>query len=494
MKKKLLQADVFVKYVCLFALFVFTGYSVLAQANPRLTSVAPEDDLATVTITNFGDMAIDMSDYWLCLRPGTYRQISTLNPVGNVTVMPSETVTVSYNVDVGVADDGLSLYVPDTPTNGGFGTASNLIDFVQWGGSGNIRESLAVQQGVWGTGDFIVGSGPYTYSGNGTENGVNFWNACTVDAVAIQLVGGGTEISTCAGDGADDLIDVEVVGTGVGTNNGWVITDNATGEILGLPAAPPFNLEGAGAGICGVWYIRYEDGLTGLTVGADVAGLSGCFDLSNPVLVDRSGVDGAAIQLVGGGTEISTCAGDGADDLINVEVVGTGVGTNNGWVITDNATGEILGLPAAPPFNLEGAGAGVCAVWYIRYEDGLTGLTVGADVAGLSGCFDLSNPVLVNRFTDGDCTLSVSDFDNLGVSIFPIPAKDVLSVQINDVVLGDVDIQLFNMLGQQVKANNGVKSSDAILMNVSDLQSGLYVLYVVNEAGRSASVQQIVIE
>ena len=41
--------------------------------------------------------------------------------------------------------------------------------------------------------------------------------------------------------------------------------------------------------------------------------------------------------------------------------------------ITDEV-GNILGLPAGPPFNLEGAGSGVCSIWYLVWDGNLEGL------------------------------------------------------------------------------------------------------------------------
>jgi len=121
-------------------------------------------------------------------------------------------------------------------------------------------------------------------------------------------------------------------------------------------------------------------------------------------------VDAVAIEITDTGeTETSICTGDGIPDPIEVTIVGDGVGTNNGWVITDDATGEILTLPMAPPFDLDGIDPGVCAIWYIRYEDGLIGLDMGANVADLDGCFDLSNPILVDRVTEGDVCPPIND-------------------------------------------------------------------------------------
>ena len=248
---------------------------------------------------------------------------------------------------------------------------------------------LAVGQNISGLTGCFDFSNPITVTRNDPEGG----------NLAISGTGT-TSITICAGDGMADDIAVDLTGTIRGTNGTYVITDNVTGNILGLPSAGPFNLEGAGAGVCDIWYLRYEDGLTGLTVGQDVSGLTGCFDFSNAITVNREGVNGGAIQLAGTtDTATSICVGEGTDDLIAVEFVDAGVlsGTNGTYVITDNATGNILGIPAAGPFNLEGAPTGVCDIWYLRYETGLTGLAMGQNISGLSGCYDLSNAVAVTR-------------------------------------------------------------------------------------------------
>jgi len=116
-----------------------------------------------------------------------------------------------------------------------------------------------------------------------------------------------------------------------------------------------------------------------------------CFDLSNPITVYRSEpADAAAIEITGSGETVASICVDGTPDPIDVSIVGTGTGDNNGWVITDSATGEILGLPPGPPFDLDGAGTGVCDIWYIRYATGTTGIAAGNNVSDIEGCFDRS--------------------------------------------------------------------------------------------------------
>ena len=224
-----------------------------------------------------------------------------------------------------------------------------------------------------------------------TENDVYLVDGCTCEGSPIVVDGG--EITTedateiCAGDGIGDPIDVTLTGA-EGNNSAWVITDDNL-NILGLPASPPFDLEGAGEGVCLIWHLSYEDGLTGVEMGLNTADLEGIYDLSNPITVVRNGVAGGEITTTDA-TEI--CAGDGIGDPIDVTLTGE-VGANSGWIITDDNL-NILGLPASPPFDLEGAGEGVCLIWHVSYEDGLVGAEMGLNAADLEGCYDLSNPIL----------------------------------------------------------------------------------------------------
>lgn len=227
-------------------------------------------------------------------------------------------------------------------------------------------------------------SNPYTVY----RNGVNGGTISTNDPTHI-----------CAGDGQADPIDVYVEGA-EGPNAAWVITDDA-GKILALPAAPPFDFEGAGEGVCLIWYLRYEGPLQGLEMGMNANDFRGCFDLSNPITVYRDGVEGGHLTTAGGMTEKTICAGDGISDAFDVSLTGAS-GANSAWVITDDAL-NILALPPAPPFDLEGAGAGTCLIWHLSFEDGLMGAAVGMNAANLEGCFDLSNPITVYRETGNDC-------------------------------------------------------------------------------------------
>ncbi|OAV44365.1 hypothetical protein A3850_007595 [Lewinella sp. 4G2] len=234
---------------------------------------------------------------------------------------------------------------------------------------------------------------------------------CSENGGTLALEDGGDALTICAGDGIEDPFNVVVSDTSA-TNFTYVITDE-TGEILGLPMAQPFDLEGAGDGVCLLWSLAFDDEFEVPAVGDNALQLSGCFDLSdNFITITRlSGEEcpttdctasGGAIAFADStGAEITICADDGEDDLINVTVENA-EGDSMRYIITDENF-NIVGMPLAPPFNLEGAGAGSCLIWHIAYDATVTGLEMEGTIGGLGGCFSLSSFLTVNRLTGSDC-------------------------------------------------------------------------------------------
>ena len=203
-------------------------------------------------------------------------------------------------------------------------------------------------------------------------------------------------------DGSPDMVNGISLDNpnGAGTNSNYVITDDL-GNILGLPptldAVEGVDFDGAGEGVCLIWYLRYENGLQGLEVGMNANNLSGSFDLSNALTVNRNKPE--AGTLSGGPFNFTI---DGIPDMVSGISLSNpdASGANRSYVITDDF-GNILGLPptleAVEGVDFDGAGVGVCLIWYLRYEDGLQGLEMGMNANDLEGCFDLSNALAVNR-------------------------------------------------------------------------------------------------
>ena len=231
--------------------------------------------------------------------------------------------------------------------------------------------------------------------------------SCITPIPTAATIAGGP-FSFCAGDGTPDFVSGITLNGGSGANGAWVVTDDQL-NILGLPAMPgDVDFDGAGFGTCLIWYLYFEDGLTGATVGENAANLVGCFALSNSIEVVRENcVDPCTVTpaTIAGGP-FSFCAGDGTPDFVSGITLNGGSGTNGTWVVTDDQL-NILGLPGMPgDVDFDGAGFGTCLIWYLYFEDGLTGATVGANAADLDGCFVLSNSLEVLR---EDCSCNGGD-------------------------------------------------------------------------------------
>lgn len=245
----------------------------------------------------------------------------------------------------------------------GLAMGDNLEDLM---GSFNLSNFIEVERNGLNAG--VLSGGPYEFTVDGTPD-------------------------MATGLGLDDS---EVTGS----NQGFVITD-ADLNILGLPptleAAQGVDFDGAGVGVCLIWHISYEDGLVGLEAGMNAGNLDGFFALSNSITVTRNGINAGVIS--GGPYEFTV---DGMPDMVSGLSIDNSMatGTNSSWVITDDQN-NILGLPpslaAVEGVDFDGAGAGVCLIWYLRYEDGLTGLMMGNNVSELDGFYGLSNSITVTR-------------------------------------------------------------------------------------------------
>lgn len=200
-------------------------------------------------------------------------------------------------------------------------------------------------------------------------------------------------------DGVEDNVSgISTDPNAVGTNRTFVITDLDL-NILGAPptveALEGVNFDGAGRGVCLIWYLRYEND-TNIDTVTNAADLTGTFSLSNSLRVERGP---NADVLIGGPFTFTV---DGMPDMVSgiaFENPDNRVGANALWVITDD-TGMILGTPpnlsAVEGVDFDAAGTGVCLIWYLRYEDD-TNIDTVTNANNLTGTFHLSNSITVTR-------------------------------------------------------------------------------------------------
>lgn len=162
-----------VKALVLFTLLMLSYTNLNAQANVRISKVDPATN--SVTLKNFGDMNAPISGYWFCVVPA-YSQLSSMTTV--TTLAPGEEVDIASSVNLVASSGEFGLY-----STSGFGSANNMLDFLQWGtgSSGSSRESVAVAAGLWVADTFITVTPPYQYGGDGTQNGVANWSTLNVN-------------------------------------------------------------------------------------------------------------------------------------------------------------------------------------------------------------------------------------------------------------------------------------------------------------------------
>jgi hypothetical protein len=173
----------------------FLGFTVSAQI--RLTMVDPINQHAE--IRNYGSSATDISTYRFCslFEYATLNQPMVQLLSGDFNLDPGESVIVVWNANTGfngTASD-VGLYFPA----GGFSAPSAMSSFFEYGAGQQGRENVAVAAGLWTTNTFLSGSGPWYYTGSGTEAGPAFWSTENpnggVAAVVINEVDCDTEAS-----------------------------------------------------------------------------------------------------------------------------------------------------------------------------------------------------------------------------------------------------------------------------------------------------------
>ena len=350
---------------------------ILGLMSLSLLFISCDDDDDPVVVPNAGRLA-----------GGPFTFVAGDGIEDNVSGITTDPSAVGSNSTFVITDDlGVILGLPPTITD---------LEAVNFDGAGEgtcLIWYLRYEDGLQGA---EVGM-----NANDLEGAFDLSNSISVFRNAAPMAGtlSGGPFTFCI-DGAEDYVSgITTDPNAVGSNSTFVITDDS-GVILGLPPTMAdlegVNFDGAGGGVCLIWYLRYEDGLQGAEVGMNANDLMGTFSLSNSITVTRNEPNAGTIS---GGPFVFTV--DGTPDMVSgITLDGTATGSNSTWVITDDM-GNILGLPptldAVEGVDFDAAGVGVCLIWYLRFEDGLQGAEVGMNAGDLEGCFSLSNSIMVTR-------------------------------------------------------------------------------------------------
>jgi len=143
-----------------------------------------------------------------------------------------------------------------------------------------------------------------------------------------------------------------------------------------------------------------------------------------------------------------------------------------------------LGIPpsleAVEGVDFDGAGPGTCFIYHLRYETGLVGLESELNIAGLYGCFDLSNGVEVVRLSDTSSGKS-------SIRLYPSPAVDVVNVSSQTFDKQNVQVRIYDFAGNDISSRVKRIDSTELSYDVQSLPSGIYFMSLRNSKGQAVT-------
>ncbi|MFZ6050686.1 PKD domain-containing protein [Halocola ammonii] len=223
-------------------LFAMCSFGLMAQ-NPQIVMVDAVNN--QLTIKNFSATSVDISSYQLCSNfQYTSISVATIES-GDLDLAQDEEVTLSWASGSAMVEFASDLAIYNSSS---FTDPSSMLDFVQWGEGGQARESVAVSAGIWTAGEFVDQAFPIVYTGNGNENGPEFWEADTSGDTPIVI----NEVD--ADTPSSDVMEfVELYGPSNAPLDGHVLVmyNGSNDQVYGVYDLDGYTLNGQGFFVAG---------------------------------------------------------------------------------------------------------------------------------------------------------------------------------------------------------------------------------------------------
>ncbi len=312
--------------------------------------------------------------------------------------------------------------------------------------------------------------------------GVNFVTVTATDAAGLSStctatvtvlpgasqcnVDGGTlatsdpRTSLCVGDNKPNLIQLSVSGN-VGTGRFGLVRQGDL-EIMATNASGLFDMENYPAGNYFVGHVAVP-ALSALSGVTNVSQLSGCFDLSNQLLVNTLAVNGGTIAT---SDPTSLCNQSGLGSTIEFEVTGQ-QGSSFRWALLNQGGTSIINSNSTGTFNFDQI---VPGTYRVAHAAALGVSLSSANPANLPACVAVSNTINVSVEA---CEPSAS------LSTSPNPTNAVSNVEFSIPQEGRVFLELVDMSGRTLRTvHNGVANAGATYrytVHTSGLANGIYI-------------------
>ncbi len=286
-------------------------------------------------------------------------------------------------------------------------------------------------------------------------------SSCTVEGGSLEIVSGTTDI--CAGGNDPSNVEVSVTGnSGYGSVFGLVDEAN---DIILSSFTGSFNLGSLPAGDYQIRHMSYVEGLNINVANASL--LEGCFDLSNPINILVSEVDGGTILT---NDDTSICGDDGIASTLNIGLSGA-VGENAIWVVLSNDLSQVIATSQIPDFNFDSFAAGNYKLLHVSYANGVNLSEV--DPQNPVGCLSASNPISVSV---ANCNSLITDLNQVGDQV------NMLFSPLND---GVYEIDLLDLNGKRLAViyRGSAISGQTMLLSkeIANLATGVYVIQLIGE-------------
>ena len=337
----------------------------------------------------------------------------------------------------------------------------------------------------------------------------------------------GESVTFCINDGMPDFIDdgsITVSGNS-GANNQWVITDENQ-NIIALPlnTYADVDFSGSDPGICYLYHLSYDGVLGGLSNGTPIDQLDGCFSLSDRIAITKENcpIPSRIITM----SEVHydyafllECRGDSGDYLSNYKIDAgnektslTDLTSVCGEVDNFISSGEIVIFDLEERVNRESGELALYGrvgdtdefdmIQYVAWGGLETQLGEEAMMLGLweanavipeipegqALIYNADEDSMIDWETGSAsacATTSVKDnLYGIEVNTYPNPAINNTIVRFAEALENDIDLHLYNHMGQKIRSYVIDRGTDAYELDLSDMVRGLYLIEITDRVSR----------
>jgi hypothetical protein len=187
--------------------------------------IAVNESTNQITLKNFGSCTQSVSSFQLSSSGTTINVSSATLISGSLNLTSNQSCVVQWNAFPATAASGnLSLHEPGATIV----DVSKILDFMQWGTSGQGAEATAVAAGKWVAGTFITDLSPFSFIGTGAQYGAQYWDGVTPPCGISSITAG---VQTACDPGTDTYTQEVIIQFVTPPSNGNLVVNGQSFSI-----------------------------------------------------------------------------------------------------------------------------------------------------------------------------------------------------------------------------------------------------------------------